>query len=153
MATFPNLNDLYFEQNISFSCIYIFFFFLLISLFIYLFIYSVGNFLMSSALFEEDPSPFLRRNLSYLDDQDSLRKFTASPASYVGLHGNFKTAFWHWDLPLTSVVIMTEKLKSTFHPSSLQNLLIGRRIFGQIFFFFFFLSSSCWDSWDPSWKR
>lgn len=62
-------------------------------------------------------------------------KFTASPASPVGLQDNSETAFWHWDLPLTSVVSMTEEVKSTL--PSLQILLIGKRIFGQGFFFFF----------------
>jgi len=40
---------------------------------------------MSSVVFEDDPSPSLRRNLSYPDNQENFRKFTASPASQVGL--------------------------------------------------------------------
>lgn len=97
------------------------------------FSYSVGNFLMRTVLFEDDPSPSLKRNLSYPNDQENCTKFTASPASSVGLQDNSETAFWHWDLPLTSVVSMTEKPKSTF--PSLQILLIGKIILGQGFFF------------------
>lgn len=50
---------------------------------------------MGSALFEDDPGPSLRRNLSYPDDQENFRKFTASPDSHVGLEGDSRITFWH----------------------------------------------------------
>lgn len=119
---------------------YLIFIYIFFPLVLKLFSYSVGNFLMRTVLFEDDPSPSLKRNLSYPNDQENCTKFTASPASSVGLQDSSETAFWHWDLPLTSVVSMTEKPKSTF--PSLQILLIGKIILGQGFF------CSCWDSGD-----
>ena len=99
---------------------------------------------MSSVVFEDDPSPSLRRNLSYPDNQENFRKFTASPASQVGLQGDSGIAFWHKDLLLTSVVSMTKKLMpipaSPSHPSKPIN---KKRDFWSGFF------CSCWDSRDP----